>query len=820
MIGWGMPWLLNAARSLRRMPLLTGGAILTLAIGVGLNVAVFGLIDRALFAAPPHVVEPGRVFTLSFAPPGDDRPPTMRSTSYVVFNEIRDGARALSGAAAFQRTSPTLLLAGEQRKVNAMLVSGGYFPLLGARAFLGRGLDSADDLAGATPSVVLSHAFWRNHLQEDSAILGRRLVLDGIEYEVRGVMPEGFSGHSTSEVDVWIPFAVAMRETPGWDEEAFRNVTAVLIRLGPGENEAAAAAQAKSATGRRVSLNRIAGAEVAPMERTVSLWIGGVSILVLLAGLANCAILLMVRGARSRRLLAIRSALGASRNQLRSEALLESVLLAASAVVVSFALASGMNDALRRVLFPALLGSSASTPFALATALLSGVAALLVAGICNLSQIPRDSLPLYHRVEPSSASSRGRGVRWLLLAQTTLAVILLAGAGLFTASLHRLRAQDFGMVADGVVVADFEPTSANLEDQDALFTEALERVKAIPGVERATVIDSVPFVGFNVPPIAVPGHAEPPSVGGQLPFLTAATPEFTSILGLRIVEGRGLTRDDDRGAGVVVVNRTMASEVWPGERAVGKCIRIGFDPDFDPSTSAGPPVPSAAVPCREVVGVFADVRQRSVLPFDGEDHLMQYLVPFSQVPRPPFAANVTTIRGLLLKVNVAAPDPTLAIRKAVIAGSTRLPFLRVRPYTELFENQMRPWNMGVSLLTVFGALALGVAAVGIFAAFAHAMVERRREMAIRLAIGARPGEVLNMVVREAILVAGGGVLGGGVGAVILGRGLRSLLFATEPFDPLVFLASSLLMLVVAVLATLLPAREASRANPSLLLRAE
>ena len=815
---------ITAARSLRRMPLLVGGAVLTLALAVGLNVAVLGLIDRALFAAPPNVAEPGRLFALGFAAPDDEeRPATMRSTSYVAFNAIREAGPAIAGAAAFQRASATLMLGSDQRSLSAMLVSGGYFTLLGARPLLGRNLDPGDDAAAAVPVVILSHAFWRATLQEDRGVLGRRLVINGVEYAVKGVMPEGFTGHTTARVDAWLPFAVAMRGTPGWDLQAFRNVAGVLVRLAPAGDPVAAAAQAQSAILRRVAMNPVAGAEVAPTERTVALWLGGVALLVLIAGLANGAILLVVRGIRSRRLMAIRAALGASRARLRFEALLEGLWLAAAVTLISLILSSWLNDALRSVLFPDLLSRTPVGAFGWATAVLGGLAALAVAAGAGLSQIPSEGLPIHRGAEPSGVTRRSRTMTVLLLVQTTLAVLLLASAGLFGASLHRLGAQDFGMAMDGVIVVDFEQTSADIAGQDRLLSEGLERVKALPGVGMATVIDAIPFAGFNVPPIAVPGRAEPPSVGGQLPFLTAATPEFLTILGVRVVEGRSFTGADDRGAPVVIVNQAMARAVWPGESAIGKCIRIGFDPDFDPSTfnaSAGPPMPSPGAPCREVVGVTADVRQRSVLPTGGEDRLMQYFVPFSQVPTPPFAPNPTRIRGLLLKVDARSPGLLSAIRRAVVSGHANLPYLRVRPYAELLEVQMRPWSMGTRLLGLFSTLALAVAAIGIFAAFAHAVAERRREMAIRLAVGARPAEVLRMVLGEALLVAAGGVAIGGVSAVLSAQGLRSLLFATEPFDPLVLAASSALMLLIAALATFAPAREAAHLDPSVLLRAE
>ena len=543
----------------------------------------------------------------------------------------------------------------------------------------------------------------------------------------------------------------------------------------------------------------------------------------LVIGLANSAILLTVRGIRARHEQAIRTALGASRSQLRQQVLVEAVLLAAGATATSLLIAAWFDDALRVVLFPNLRAEGGNSFVTLVAAALAGLVAAVVAFAAAFAQIPSSTEPAHLRAGTPGVSPRRRSMTPLLLIQTTLAVVLLAGAGLFGASLHRLRSQDFGMDLDRVVVVDFEPTSADLVGQDAFFNEALTRVAGLPGIESATPIDSLPFAGHNVPPISVPGRSEPPSVGGQLPFLTAATPEFLKILGIEVIEGRAFTASDDRAAPVVLVNKTMAGSVWPGEGAVGKCLRVGFGPDFNPETfdpSAGPPMPSDKVACREVVGVFRDVRQRSVLPEGGEDRLMQYLVPFSQVPKPHFVQDPTTIRGLLLKVrgvNASAPS---AIRRTIVAGHSDLPYLRVRPYAELLDRQMRPWTMGTRLLALFSALALAVSAIGMFAAFAHAIAERRREMAIRLAIGARPSSVRALVLREALTIAASGVVLGLLVAVVAGRGIESLLFGTRAADPLVLAFAGGSMLLVAAFATFLPAREAARSDPSVLLRSE
>jgi hypothetical protein len=409
----------------------------------------------------------------------------------------------------------------------------------------------------------------------------------------------------------------------------------------------------------------------------------------------------------------------------------------------------------------------------------------------------------------------------LLLVQTTLSVLLLAGAAMFAASFHRLASQDFGMKMDGVVLAEFESgPGTGVAGQGRLFEAALDQVRALPHVQYATVIDAIPFGGFHVPPISVPGR-DRPNVGGQLPHLIAATPDLLKILGIEILEGRPFTEADGRGPLVVLVNSAMARGVWPGESAIGKCIRIGFDPDFDPATSAGPPTPSAAVPCREVIGVTRDVRYRSLLPVGNEARLMQYFVPLSQVPSPPFAASDgPPVRGLLLRTDAGADTLAAPLRRLIVGDRKDLPFLSVRPYAQLLDRQIRPWELGTTLLVIFSSLALGVAAVGLYAAFAHAVTERRREMAIRIAIGARPGGVLRMVLREALVLAAAGIALGWLSAIVAGRWVQSLLFETAASDPLVLGAAALAMLIVATAATLLPARTAAKADPNRLLRVE
>ena len=802
---------------MRNDPVPVAAAILTLALAIGINAGMVGLLDRAILSPPGLVTDADSLVTLAFERgDGADRV-RMSSTSYVTYRTLHDDVGAFAGTAAWQRTPTTLTVEGEQIRAAGMLVSGSYFDLLGTQAHLGRPIQPGDDRAAAEPVIVLSHGLWQAAFGGDPAVLGRRIKAGGLDYTVSGVMPAGFSGHSAASVDVWLPFAAAMRQSPGWDQQPFRNVASVLARLTPGTSAATAAAQAGAVINRRVVLAPLAGADVGAVDRRVAFWLSGVSALVLIIGLANAATLLLVRASRRRGDFAIRAALGASRKRLLAQALREAAGVSVAATLVSLVLASWFEGAIGQVLLPGVAPAAGTDRGVLLASAAAGVLAAIATGLANASNIPRH-LSAGSLDEARQSGRRPRAQTALLVLQTGLSVVLLAGAGMFGRSLYNLLRQDFGIRMDGVVVVDFEQGPGSARPGDT-FDAALDRVRAISGVRQVTPIAAIPFSGFNVPPIAVPGRAAPPEVDGQLPFLQAATPEFFEILGIRIVQGRALTAADDRAAPVVVVNETMARAVWPGESAIGKCIRIGFDPGFDPETAIGPPVPSAAVPCREVVGIAHDMRQRSLVPTGREDHLMQYFVPLSQVPVPPFLQDPDRGSwGLLILTDASAASLAPAIRRAVLNGRDDLPFVQVRQYADLLERQMRPWRLGTALLAMFGALALLVGSVGLYAAFAHAVTVRRREMAIRLAIGARSAGVIALVLREALVLAGAGMVVGWIAAAIGGRWLEALLFGTSRTDPLVLGASGALTLLVAAAATLLPARTASRVNPATLLR--
>ena len=425
--------LIGAARALVATPVTTFATLVMLAVAVGANLALFALIDRAILTPARHVVRPDRLFTLAFEVPGDAaRGSSMTTTSYVAFDAMREHVPAFARVAAWRRTSTTVLVAGEQARAEAMLVSGSSFAVLGTAAGLGRAIQAEDDHVSSTTAVI-SHAFWLSSFGGDPAVLGRRLTVNQIELVVSGVMPAGFSGHSATRVDVWVPLAAAMRNVPGWNLDALRNVVSVIARVEPGE-EVAAAAQATTALERRVSLVGLGGGDVAPTDRRIAYALAGVSVLVLIIGLANAATLLLVRGTRARRASAIRAALGATRGRLFRHVVLEAAILAVTATGGALVLSSWLGEGVRRLLLTSVIETDGLTSRTFLAALAAGLATFAIAAVVGLLQLPR-------QVRTADLSGASHGVRrsraytMLLLVQTTLSVVLIAGAGLFGRSL-------------------------------------------------------------------------------------------------------------------------------------------------------------------------------------------------------------------------------------------------------------------------------------------------------------------------------------------------------------------------------------------------
>ena len=500
--------LIDALRELRIDTLTVTVAVTTLAAAIGMNVAMFGLVDRALVSPPKHISRPDRLFSFSFHAPGEPEGEAgMTTTSYVTYRQLRDHVASLPAVAAWQPGPRSVVIDGEQTRADTLLISGNYFEVLGASPRTGRGITAANETNGIAVAVI-SDAFWHTAFRSDPEILSRRLVADRIEYAVGGVAPLGFSGHSAASVDVWLPLSTALRSDAGWSENPFRNVVSVFGRVGDSITPAVAAQQATAVLNRTVALRALEGATVGSTERSIAIWLSAVSVLVLAIGLANAATLLLVRSTKRRRELAIKSALGASRGRLLGQAAIQAIAIASVATLASLIMGQWLDEALRKVLLPGLIESDGVEGRTLVAATLAGIVAAVVAFGAGAWGLPSGVRSSQLQVVDSRGRARAQSI--LLCVQTTVCVLLLAGTGMFARSLYRLMEQDFGMHMDRVLVAELEQGGGADADRDALFTEALTRVRGLPGVDVATTFQTLPFGAHHIPPISVPGRAEPP----------------------------------------------------------------------------------------------------------------------------------------------------------------------------------------------------------------------------------------------------------------------------------------------------------------------
>lgn len=810
-------------------------AIVTLALGIGANVAMVGIAGRLLVDPPPHVKDPGRVvrLELAFSDRGGERF-SMATTSYPVLQRLSTGMRSVTTMAGVVSGTMVMGRGGEARPVAGLKVTGSYFGLLGAEPLLGRFFGTAEDGEPAgTPVVVLGHAFWRRAFGADPAVVGRRVVLDDVGYEVIGVAPPDFTGADTEPNDVWVPLSAAMASDPSWREARGRNLVALLGRLRSGTSVGAAAADGSRILAADQDLfglfDRTAAVEIRPLvpglgDRStagrIALWLALVSAIAFAISIANTVNLMLVRAYRRRRELAVRAALGAGRWRLVRQLAIESSLLATGAGVLALLVAILAGEAIRTVLIPGLAAPEGFIPRRVGV-LTAGAALLAGLVIGGLPALRATSVSVTADLKAGgSGASRRRTplLSAILVFQCGLTVLLLVGAGLFVSSLHRVRTQDLGFEPRNVYVATMRfPESTAGATVDARYLEAVERVRRIPGVVRATVAEAVPFGAHHVPPIATPGRPDFPDPRQQLPFLNAATPDYFAILGLRLEEGRELTDQDREGSPlVVIVNRSMARGLWPGQSPLGRCLQFGFAPGAAPEG----PKASPSLPCRTVVGVVNDARPRSIREETGQAR-MQYYVPFEQVPGPPEAIQPRPARisSLLIRTSGDERLPD-AIRRAMQSGSADLPLAEVAPLQDLLDRQIRPWTLGAFVFTGLAILAALLAALGIYGVRSYLVAQRAREIGIRLALGAAPREIGRLVLLEGSRVMGLGVAIGAAVALGTTRFVEPLLFQTSPRDPLTFAVVAAIAGSIAVAASAIPAWRAAATRPTDALRAD
>jgi predicted permease len=807
-----------AARTLVRTPLFTVGVVLTLGLGLGVNAAMFGVVDLLFLRPPVGVVDPGRVVRIYVRRTDPFFGTNTNSIgNYAAFAAMRD-ARVFERISAVATWDLSLGRGVDAVKIRVAAVSSEYFPLLGLRAARGRFFGAVEDKPGAERVVVLTDAFWRGRFAADSLIVGRTLTLGRGPATVIGVAPGGFAGIGIEPVDAFMPVEVLAAETMGPDALTSWGWwwTGAIARLGNGQSAEGAAARATALWRHGMAPTnpgdstavvlfgpiQEARGPTASSDAKVSAWIGLVALVVLLIACANVANLLLARGVARQRELAIRAGLGAGRGGLVRLILAESAVLAAAGGAVAVWLAAWTGSAARALLVPDLPAGTALIDGRLL--LFTGAAVLLTVvftGLVPALQHSRTDLTEALKSGGQTATPRGGRTRAILLAaQVALTLVLLVGAGLFVRSLRNVQHIDLGFDADRVLEATVDARAAGLgvADANAMYLRLRDRIARLPGVAGAAA--SMTLFGWGyATTLRAEGVDSLPRVETGGPYLSGVTPEYFATLGTRLVRGRTFGPGDAAGAErVALLNAFMARRVWPRDEAIGRCLYVGSD---------------TTRTCTRVIGVVADAKRGSVT----EGSTMLYYLPFAQVDSTVWRN--ARLGGLVVRAEAKARDVADAVRREIQAAGD-LPYANVQSLTDRIAPQYRSWQLGAASFTAFGALALLIAAMGVFAVASYAVSRRTQEIGIRMALGAEPALVARMILAQGLQAAAAGVAVGAAGAWALGRGVRTLLYEVEPADPLVFSTVSAVIVAAAALAAWLPARRAAAVDPMVALRAE
>ncbi len=809
-----------AGRQLLRHRGLTAAAVLCIGLGVGANAVLFGVVDALLFRPPAQVGQPHELVRVSARAPGPPGVPSEFNSalSYPAFELLRDQVAGFAGVAAYAGTDVTLGAGSLARRLSIVLASPDYFRVLRVRSALGRFPESKPG-AGvfrAEPEVVLSDGYWRRAYGGRTDVVGETMQLNGRPFTVVGVAPRGFVGPELGSPDLWAPLGSAV--ALGMGEEMMRSPNAiwlsVIARLKPGvtriqaENMAVGSlAPLAPGAGGAARLERLAGlratdemASTGPRGTPVSLWFLAVTLAVLLIACANVANLVLARAVHRRPETVIRLAIGASRWRIVREMLLESAMLSLLGGVAAVLLARWGETIVHRLPLPPL------------PSLIDWRTLLLTFGLCAVTTLAIGLLPalwssradLSLALKSGVAQARSRRVRArdaLMVTQLAAAFVLLVGALVFVRSLRAVRAIDPGYDLNRQLAVWLElPEGPGPPfDAEAFAERALARLRTVPGVEAVGTSATVPFRMFSTDFVRIPGATG----AGQRPLMVSDAivgVDFFDALGIPLVAGRGFTPADRVGTPpVAVVSETMAKRFWAGQSPLGRC----FQEVAPPGAPEGP--------CIEVVGVAGNARFERLL----DDDQPYFYLPFDQ-----FRSRIPPIKTLHVRTRGPAGELAASVHAAVQGLDPDLPFVRVEPLRELVREQVVPWEMGVLMFSLFGLLALVLASVGLYGLVSFVVSERTRELGVRMALGAQRRDILGLVLGQVTRLTAIAVLIGLLGAALLVRMIGTMMYGVRATDPVTYVGTALLLGSVALLAAMVPARRAARANPMSALRAE
>ena len=807
-------------RTLRRSPGFTALAILALALGIGANTAIFSLVNAVLLRALPYR-DPGRLVDISERAKDDDLVP-VDYLDYVEWREQSDVFEQMAFQATFSQTLTGL---GPAENIQVGFVSAGFFRTLGVPPTLGRDLSESDDQRSASPVAILTHAFWQDRFGGDRSVLGGTIRLGQRDFKIIGVLPASFRFHRPGKV--YVAFGPFLTQW-GMDQRGNHNNSFVLARLKRGVSLERAQTQmdtiARRLEAQFPGLNSGIGAVARPLRQVAAggargqmLTLLGAVAFVLLIACVNVANLMLARSVARREEIAVRAALGAGQLRLVRQLLVECVLLSVAAAVLGLLFARATFGLLIKLLPWGFEPHDVSLDGAvLAFTLVVACSTGVVFGIVPALQVTRKSLNEALKKSGrlgAAGASRNRLRRALVIAQVSISMVLLTGAGLLIRSFWLLMQVSPGFEAAHVLTMDVDWPhwqAAGPVGAVEFHKRLAERVGALPGVRAAGAIWPLPLAPGSA---AIPFYRadKPIPAQGQFPVAPyhRATPDVFPALGIPLLRGRMFTAADGqppRGEThaqveaawrastiAAVISESMARRYFPGEDPVGRRIRFG-PPEFKG-------------PWLQVVGVVRDIRGAGLdQAAEAEIYLSAYQDPndMTLVVRAEGdpGALARTVRGV-----VAELDPSVAVSN-------------VRTMDRVIADRVSWRRTHMLLIGSFAGLALALAAVGLYGVMAYRVVQRRHEIGIRMALGAKPADVLSGVVKEAVFLALVGIGLGALGGVALTRWLASLLFGLEPTDPATFAAAAVLMLAVAMVASWVPARRASGLDPIVALRYE
>ena len=812
-----------ALRTLRRSPVYSIVAVATLALGIGATTSMFSIVSGVLLHPLPYRDDGALASVFERREDGG-----IRLASFPTFRDWQAQLTAPSGpfdGIAFVRGDVSLLQgANGPERMTIGWVTPGFFPLLGAQAAIGRTLTPAEEAGEGEPVLVMSHALWQQRFGGDPGIVGRALDLDGRRRRVVGVMPPGFAYPQWAAI--WAPIAEIVATDPALARRAVHVDSRIVARLRTGADSASAAAamrvvQLRLAREQPAEQAQFEWAALVPLRaevvgsvRPTLLVLGVATGLVLLLACANVANLSLVRAAARARELALRGALGAGRGRLARQLLTESALLAAAGGVLGVLLASAAVSLVRRAAVERLPRSEElaldwhvvlfAGGVSLLAALLAGVAPAI--GATRASRLGA----LRGGTAGSFGSPREARLRGALVsAQLALALVLLVGAGLLARSFQRMEAVPLGFEPTGLVAASIDPPQDRYgtpAQAAALYARMLEAVRAVPGVREAAVVNHLPLSGASAPTSVTIAGA--PAERARQALYRTASADYARALQLPIVQGRWFAEGDMRApsAAGFVINETAAREWWPGEaKVIGR--RITVRRASQARADFGQPLTG------EIVGVAGDVRA-----FGREsDPAPEVYVPYTLEVWPWITIVARTEGGAraipALRAALLAVDPALPVGGETLRGG----FSTAEVLLDRWSAQRR---LSTSLLGAFAVAALALAALGMYGIIAYGVSQRTRELGVRLALGATPPRVMRMVLGEAAWLAVAGLVAGAAAAAALARLVRSLLFQTEPGDPATYVLTMGVLALTTLVASWLPARRATRLDPTIAMRGE